>query len=84
MHEFTWSIIRLAAASLVTGSALSYLRLGPDELLGAVGLSREEAVTLLSAGIDWAVPNMMLGLTVLGPIWLVFYLVRPPRANQHD
>ena len=82
MYDFTWSLVRLAAASLLTGATLSYLRIGPDELLATAGLTRDEAAALLQSGVEWAVPNMLLGLAVLGPIWLVVYLLRPPRAEQ--
>lgn len=69
-------------ASLATGTVLSLLHVGPDELLAAVGLTREAAADLFARGWAWAMPNMLLGSAVILPIWFIMVLITPPRVRD--
>ncbi len=60
---------------------LAYFGVTPEKLLGALGLSPEQAMELARRGIDWALPNLTLGALVIVPVWLVVYLFRPPRPR---
>lgn len=82
MLDFLWSAIRLAFASLLIGAGLNFVDVGPDRLLAALGLSREEAWAMAARASDWALPNMAFGATILLPAWLVLHLLRPPRRSQ--
>ncbi|MEP6281979.1 MAG: DUF6460 domain-containing protein [Nitratireductor sp.] len=37
-------------------------------------------LALIERGVAWAIPNIVLGSMVIVPIWLVIYLLRPPRS----
>jgi Family of unknown function (DUF6460) len=79
--DFVRTLVKLAVGSLILGSALAYFGVTPEKLLGAVGLSPEQAIELVRRGIEWAMPNITLGAIVIVPVWLVMYLFRPPRPR---
>ncbi len=33
---------------------------------------------MLQRGLEWALPNIILGSIVILPVWFVIYLIRPP------
>ena len=38
-------------------------------------------------GLAWVLPNALLGLLVILPVWFLFYLFRPPgrrSSERHD
>ncbi len=73
------AIIKIGLASLATGVVLSALNISAAELLAEIGLTPENVFELLQQGAAWAIPNIVLGSMVIVPIWLVTYLLRPPR-----
>ena len=73
-------IFKIAVVSMITGAALSALDLSAEQILAKVGLTPENVMELLERGAHWALPNIMLGSMVIVPIWLVVYLLRPPRG----
>ncbi|WP_299866259.1 DUF6460 domain-containing protein [uncultured Hoeflea sp.] len=73
------AIIKIGLASLATGAVLSALNISAAELLAEIGLTPERIFSLLQEGAAWAIPNIVLGSMVIVPIWLVTYLLRPPR-----
>ncbi|WP_394691853.1 DUF6460 domain-containing protein [Hoeflea sp.] len=73
------AIIKIGLASLATGVVLSALNISAAELLAEIGLTPENVFELLQQGAAWAIPNIVLGSLVIVPIWLVTYLLRPPR-----
>ena len=81
VYDLVWGLIRLAIASLITGAGLSLFDVGPDEALATIGLTREEALALIGQAFDWAIPNMILGASVIIPLWFVVWIFRPPRAH---
>ena len=84
MHAFLWTLIKILAASLIAGVILNRLGITPDELLRYTGLSRERLEELARQGIDWAVPNVMLGALVIVPVWFLIYLFRPPGRSSSE
>lgn len=79
--DFVRTLVKLVVASLILGSGLAYFGVTPEKLLGALGLSPEQAIELVRRGIEWAMPNITLGAIVIVPVWLVMYLFRPPRPR---
>jgi len=73
------TIVKIAIASLVTGAILTKLDLSANEILLELGLTPDEAMKWLETGLQWALPNIILGSMVIIPVWLVVYLFRPPR-----
>ncbi|WP_412051187.1 MULTISPECIES: DUF6460 domain-containing protein [unclassified Hoeflea] len=74
------AIVKIGLASLATGAVLSALNISAAELLEEIGLTPERVFALLQEGATWAIPNIVLGSLVIVPIWLVTYLLRPPRS----
>ncbi|MCY0149990.1 DUF6460 domain-containing protein [Hoeflea sp. G2-23] len=74
------AIVKIGLASLATGAVLSALNISAAELLEEIGLTPERVFALLQEGAAWAIPNIVLGSMVIVPIWLVTYLLRPPRS----
>ncbi|MBN8179456.1 hypothetical protein GFK91_12015 [Roseibium aggregatum] len=71
----------MAVISLLVGAGLSFVNITAQDILGSVGMSPLELWIYLLEFRDWAIPNMILGAFIVVPIWLVIYLIRPPRAG---
>jgi len=74
------SMTKITLASLLVGAGLSAFEISAADLLGEVGLTPERVLTLLTQGLDWAAPNIVLGSLIIVPVWLVVFLFRPPRG----
>ncbi len=80
MFRLLSGLFKIAAVSLITGAALSAFDLDAQDILARLGLTPERVLDLLKQGAGWAIPNIVLGSMVIVPIWLVVYLLRPPRG----
>lgn len=74
------TIVKIGLASLITGAVLTRLDLSADQILLELGMTPENVMAKLEQGIQWALPNIVLGSMVIVPVWLVVYLFRPPRG----
>ena len=74
------TFIKICIASLITGVVLTKLDLSAEQILAEVGLTPETVMTQLEQGLQWTLPNIVLGSMVIVPVWLVVYLFRPPRS----
>lgn len=79
MNPFFFTVLKIAAFSLLVGATLSFVNITAEQILGTVGLSPMQLWVYLHLFIDWAIPNIILGAFVVIPVWLVIYLVNPPR-----
>ena len=80
MFRFISAILKIVIASLITGAVLSALNITAADVLSDLGLTPENVLAYLERGVQWAVPNIVLGSLVIVPIWVVVYLLRPPRG----
>jgi hypothetical protein len=80
VFKFLSALFKLAAVSLITGAVLSAMNLSAETVLARVGLTPERLLALLERGMQWAIPNIILGSMVILPVWAVVYLLRPPRG----
>jgi hypothetical protein len=71
--------LKLALASLLAGSLLSVFGITPRAVLDFLGLTAEELRDGVITAFAWAAPRMLMGAVVILPIWLVTYLLMPPR-----
>jgi len=71
---------KIAVVSLITGAALSAVDITAADVFAKVGLTEERVIELLESGVRWAVPNLVLGSMIIVPIWILVYLLRPPRG----
>lgn len=81
MFPFLSTLFKIAVISLLVGAGLSFVNITAQDILGSVGMSPLELWIYLLEFRDWAIPNMILGAFIVVPIWLVIYLIRPPRAG---
>ncbi|MEQ9144221.1 MAG: DUF6460 domain-containing protein [Parvibaculaceae bacterium] len=70
--------MKFAIASVAVGAALSAMDITAADVLKDMGVTPERIQALLSTAVDWALPHFVLGAMVIIPIWLVFFLLKPP------
>ena len=80
MIKFLIGLFKILVISLITGAGLSAFNLSAADLLQQLGLTPERVLGLLQQGAAWAIPNIVLGSMVIVPVWLVVFLLRPPRS----
>ncbi len=73
-------LFKLALASLLAGSLLSLFGITPRAVLDSMGMTAEDLQNGIVAGFAWAAPRMLMGAVVILPVWLVAYLLMPPRG----
>lgn len=81
LHPLLRTLIKVAVASLVVGTILGHFGITPEQLLRETGMSMERLQDYARRGIDWALPNVLLGSMVIVPIWFLVFLFRPPGAG---
>jgi hypothetical protein len=74
------STVKIAIASLIVGVFLSYADISPQQVLIELGMTPDEIISYLARGVNWAIPNLILGAIVTVPVWLIIYLFRPPKG----
>jgi hypothetical protein len=78
--RFASALLKILLVSLVTGAGLSAFDVTAADILSEIGLTPDNVLEMLQRGVAWAIPNIVLGSMVIVPIWLVIYLLRPPRS----
>jgi hypothetical protein len=81
VHGLVRTLVKVAVASLVVGTIMAHFGITPDVLIREAGLSQEQVIELARRGLNWALPNLLLGSLVIVPVWFVIYLFRPPRPH---
>lgn len=74
-------VLKILLASLLVGLALSALDITAAQVLQDFGLTPDRLMNLTRRGLRWAVPHIILGAFIIVPVWLVVYLLRPPRDD---
>jgi ABC-type arginine transport system permease subunit len=80
LYRASATVLKIALASLVVGVVLSSLNVTAEQVLTDLGLTPEEVLEWMNTGVDWAVPNILLGSFIIVPVWIIVYLFRPPRS----
>lgn len=80
VHSMVSSFLKLALASLLAGSLLSFFGITPRAVLDSMGVTAEELHDGIVAAIAWAAPRMVMGAVIILPIWFATYLLMPPRG----
>mgnify|MGYP001547280620 CR=1 FL=1 len=76
---FGATIVKLALLSLAVGLVLTFFDITPEHLLLHFGATVRSVFHLVSDAVRWAVPYVLLGATVVVPIWLIAHLWHSPR-----
>jgi len=81
-HGFLRTLVKVVFASLVVGTIMAHFGITPEVLMKQAGLSQERVFELARKGLDWALPNLLLGSLIIVPVWFVIYLLRPPTTRS--
>ena len=76
MNEVVRTILTLLILSLVAGLILATLGIRPSTLPAALGLAIGDAARIAARIVDWAWRYVLLGASVVVPVWLLLYLLR--------
>ncbi len=76
------TLVKVAVASLIVGTILAHFGITAEMLLREIGLTPERVADLARKGLDWALPNLLLGSMIIVPVWFVIYLFRPPGPSR--
>jgi hypothetical protein len=76
------TLVKVAVASLIVGTILQHFGITAEQILKDFGLTPERLVDLMRQGFSWALPNLLLGMLVIIPVWLLIFLFRPPGARS--
>jgi len=77
--RFATTGLKIIIASLLVGFVLSAMNITAEQVLNDVGVTPDKILMWLQKGVNWALPNIMLGSIIIVPVWIVVYLFRPPR-----
>ena len=77
--RFATTGLKIIIASLLVGFVLSAMNITAEQVLNDVGVTPDKILLWLQKGVNWALPNIMLGSIIIVPVWIVVYLFRPPR-----
>lgn len=75
------TLFRLLLASFIVGLLMSVFGLRPEALLHSLGAVAGDLFDRVVGALRWAVPYVLLGAVIVGPIWLVLTLLRALRGR---
>jgi len=70
---------RLAVVSAIIAVILHFLGTNATEVLAQINATPADIGDLIVRGWNLALPNLMLGIVVIVPLWLIIFMMRPPR-----
>ncbi|GAB5501366.1 DUF6460 domain-containing protein [Pyruvatibacter sp.] len=70
---------RLAVVSAAIAVILHFLGTDATEVLAQINATPADIGALIARGWALALPNLMLGIVVIIPLWLIIFMMRPPR-----
>lgn len=76
MAHFVKTALTLLILSLVVGLILTTLGIHPSELPGAFVSAFGDAARLVRRLLNWGWQYIVIGASVVIPIWLLLYLIR--------
>jgi hypothetical protein len=82
LQGFLRTLAKIAVASLIVGTILAHFGITADVLMKEVGFSPERIEDLLRRGITCALPNLLLGLLIIVPLWFLAFIFRPPGRSS--
>ena len=76
MAQFVKTALTLLILSLVVGLILTTLGVHPSELPEVLVSAIDDTARLVRRMLNWGWHYIVLGATVVVPIWLLLYLIR--------
>jgi hypothetical protein len=82
LQSLSRTVLKIVVASLIVGTVLTHFGITTDNVMQVVGLSQQRLAELAERGLHWALPNLLLGMLVIVPMWLLAYIFRPPGTRS--
>jgi putative exporter of polyketide antibiotics len=82
MVRLLQAVVKIAVAALIVGTILAHFGITLEALGNEFGISTDRFRELLRQGVAWTLPNLVLGLVVIIPLWFLVYILRPPRQSR--
>ena len=76
------TLAKFVIAAVAVGALLNAFDISAQGVLGDLGVTPDAIIAFVQDGIDWALPNFLLGAMVLVPIWVVIFLLKPPKIGR--
>mgnify|MGYP005811946713 CR=1 FL=1 len=76
------TLVKFILGAVLIGALLNEFNISANQVLTDVGFTPDRIMSILREGVDWALPHFILGAMVLVPIWLVIFLLKPPRMGK--
>jgi Na+/H+-dicarboxylate symporter len=78
------TIFKLAMLSLLVGLLMSFFDITPQSILENFGESVAKAYSMMTSWLRWMVPYILLGATIVIPIWAVLAVLRLGGRKKSD
>jgi hypothetical protein len=78
LARFLATLVKVAVASLIVGTVLAHFGITADQVLKDFGITPDRIIEWMRQGFAWALPNLLLGLLIIVPVWILVFLFRPP------
>jgi hypothetical protein len=82
LYNLLSTLLKFVLGAVLIGAVLNEFHISADNVLRDVGFTPERIMSIMREGVDWALPHFLLGAMVLIPIWLVIFLLKPPRLGK--
>lgn len=82
MVRLLQTVVKIAVAALIVGTILAHFGITLDTLGSELGISTGRIKELMQQGVAWALPNLVLGLVVIIPLWFLVFILRPPGQSS--
>ncbi|HMM13371.1 MAG: DUF6460 domain-containing protein [Parvibaculum sp.] len=81
-YNFMSTLVKFTLGAVLIGALLNEFNISADQVLTDVGLTPQHIMAVMREGVEWALPHFILGAIVLVPIWIVIFLLKPPRLGK--
>lgn len=78
------TIFKLVLVSLLVGFVMSFFDITPQSILENFGESVGKAYATVTSWLRWMVPYILLGATIVVPIWAVLAILRMGGRKKSD
>lgn len=82
LFNFLSIFFKFAFIAVAIGAILGAFDITATDVLKDMGLAPDRLSTLMRRAFQWAVPHFVLGAMVIVPVWLVIFLLKPPRIGR--
>lgn len=72
-------ILKFVLCAVLIGAILNEFNISAESILYRIGFTPQAIMEVLQEGVVWALPHFLLGALIMIPIWVVLFLLKPPR-----